>query len=136
VATLEPALATCQTALATCEAKPTDGPSDCDGAISCKEAKNYVGEIKIVQGKVVDTYYASGSSGQPTFLNLCYPYGDERRFTAVIWGEDRQEFIDCLDGPPEQVLLNGEVCVKGLIQIYEGIPEIILTQCDQLTIIQ
>jgi len=36
---------------------------------------------------------------------------------------------------PEQVLLNREVCVEGLIEIYEGIPQIILTECGQLTLI-
>ena len=108
----------------------------CPEAISCEDAKANVGEVKTVQGKVVDTHFASNSSGQPTFLNLCYPYGDSRRFTALIWGENRQKFIDCLGGPPEQVLLNREVCVEGLIEIYEGIPEIILTECGQLTLIQ
>lgn len=145
VAVLETEVATLESALATCEATPPndDGPPDCvekppchADAISAKEAKDYVGEIKIVQGRVVDAKYASGSSGQPTFLNLCYPYPDPRRFTALIWGEDRQEFIDCLGGPPEQVLLTREVCVEGLIEPYKDISEIILTECGQLTVIQ
>jgi len=133
-----------QTALAKCTPCPTDTverdkciekPLCHPEAISAEEAKAYVGEIKVVQGKVVDTYYCQTCTGQPTFLNLCYPYGDERRFTALVWGEDRQKFIDCLGGPPEQVLLNREVCVEGLIEIYEGIAEIILTECGQLTLI-
>jgi len=137
VAALETALAECEGTTTTvegdgCVKKPLCHPE----AISAQEAKAYVGEIKIVQGEVADADFASGSSGKPTFLNLCCPYPEPCRFTALIWGEDRQEFIDCLDGPPEQVLLNREVCVEGLIKIYEGIPEIILTQCDQLTIIQ
>ena len=135
VVTLETALVTCQTALATCEAAAEE-PPDCDGAISCEEAKASIGEIGTVRGKIVDTHYASDSSGQPTFLNLCYPYEDPRRFTALIWGEDRQEFIDCLGGLPENVLLNREVCVNGLIEPYEDRAEIILRDCDQLTVLQ
>lgn len=141
VATLETGVELLQTAVAECTSTP-DGDSCVEkplchpDAISAEQAKAYVGEMKIVQGKVVDGKFASGSGGQPTFLNLCYPYGDARRFTVLIWGEDRQEFIDCVGGLPEVILLNSEICVKGLIELYGGIPEIILTQCDQLTIIQ
>jgi len=117
------------------EEPPPPPPKGCPEAISPEEAIASVGEIKTVQGTVVDTYWASGSSGQPTFLNFCRPHPDHC-FTALIWGDDRQKFIDCLGGPPEQVLLNREVCVEGLIEIYEGIPEIILTECGQLTLIQ
>lgn len=107
----------------------------CIGAIPAEEATAYIGEIETVRGTIVDTYYASGSSGQPTFLNFCKPYPDHC-FTALIWGDERQRFVDCLGGPPEIVLLNREVCVEGLIELYEGKPEIILTACDQLTVIQ
>lgn len=133
-----------ETALVTCEATPTDTvePTECverlvcPEAISAEHAIESVGEIRTVQGPVVDTYYCETCNGKPTFLNLCYPYEDPRRFTGLIWGEDRQEFIDCLGGNPEDVLLNRQVCVKGLIELYEGIPEIILRECDQLEIIQ
>lgn len=117
--------------------KPSPPPTGCGpGTIACAEAAANEGEIKTVQGKVVDTHFASSSSGQPTFLNLCYSYEDPRRFTALIWGEDRQKFIDCLGGPPENILLGHEVCGKGLIEIYNGIPEIILKECHQLEILQ
>lgn len=143
ISKLEVELTACETTVTAC-CGPTDTvePSDCvkrlvcPEAISAEHAIKYVGEIRTVQGKVVDGKFASGSGGQPTFLNLCYPYGDARRFTVLIWGEDRQEFIDCVGGLPEVILLNSEICVKGLIELYDGIPEIILTQCDQLTIIQ
>jgi hypothetical protein len=38
--------------------------------ITAAEAKDHVGETRTVCGKVVSTDYASGSKGQPTFLNL------------------------------------------------------------------
>lgn len=141
---LETRIEALKTALATCEAGSTDTvePSKCverlvcPEAISAEHAIEYVGEIRTVQGKVVDSKFASGSSGEPTFLNLCYPYGDSRRFTALIWGEDRQEFIDCVGGLPEVVLLNREICVKGLIELYDGIPQIILKECHELVVLQ
>lgn len=139
ISALENRLAACEATLTAIvgEGAEIEEPIECGPeAISCGDAKANVGEIKTVQGVIVDTYYCDTCNGRPTFLNLCYPYEDARHFTALIWGEDRQEFIDCLGGPPEQVLLNREVCVEGLIELYEGIPEIILTGCGQLTVIQ
>jgi len=52
--------------------------------ITAAEAKDHVGEIRTVCGKVVSTHYASGSKGQPTFLNLDEPYPKEV-FTILIW---------------------------------------------------
>jgi len=117
------------------DSEDPDCPIICVGAIPPGDAIAYVGEMKTIQGAVVDTYYCQSCNRQPTFLNFCRAYPDHC-FTALIWGDERQQFIDCLGGPPEVVLLNREVCVEGLIEIYEGIPEIILTRCGQLTVIQ
>lgn len=63
--------------------------------ITAAEAKDHVGETRTVCGKVASTHYASGSKGQPTFLNLDEPYPKEV-FTILIWGSDRAKF-----GAPE-----------------------------------
>ena len=59
--------------------------------ITAAEAKDHVEEIRTVCGKVVSTHYASGSKGQPTFLNLDEPYPKEA-FTILIWGNDCAKF--------------------------------------------
>ena len=64
--------------------------------ITAGEAKDHIGETRTVCGKVVSTHYASGSKGQPTFLNLDEPYPREV-FTILIWGSDRAKF-----GTPER----------------------------------
>ncbi len=53
--------------------------------ITARQAKDHVGEMETVCGKVVSARYASRSKGQPTFLNLDEPYPNEI-FTIVIWG--------------------------------------------------
>jgi hypothetical protein len=58
--------------------------------ITAAEAKDHIGETRTVCGKVVSTHYASGSKGQPTFLNLDEPYPKEV-FTILIWGSDRAQ---------------------------------------------
>ena len=54
---------------------------------SAFEAKDHIGEKATVCGRVVSTYYARSSHGEPTFLNLEKPYLNQI-FTVVIWGDD------------------------------------------------
>jgi hypothetical protein len=94
--------------------------------ITAAEAKDHVGEVRTVCGKVVSTHYASGSKGQPTFLNLDEPYPKEA-FTILIWGSDRAKF-----GTPEAKYHEAKVCVTGKITSYRGKPEIIATEPSQI----
>jgi hypothetical protein len=89
--------------------------------ITAAEAKDHVGEIRTVCGKVVSTHYASGSKGQPTFLNLDEPYPKEV-FTILIWGSDRAKF-----GAPETKYKDARVCVTGKITSHREKPEITAT---------
>jgi len=97
-------------------------------AISWDEAKNHIGERTTVYGPVVDTHYASGSSGEPTFLNMGNPYPDPNRFTVVIWGENRGKFPQ----PPEDYYDGKTIYVSGLIVPYDGAAEIEVTSPDQI----
>jgi DNA/RNA endonuclease YhcR with UshA esterase domain len=114
-------------------APPVTSPaptSDCDSedAISCYEAKNHIGERTTVYGTVVSTNYASGSSGKPTFLNMCYAYPNPNRFTVVIWDDNRSKFPQ----PPEDYYYAKTIYVSGLIVLYDGVPEIEVTSPDQI----
>ena len=91
-----------------------------DGAIAWDEAKDHFGDRVTVCGLVVDAYYASGTNGKPTFLNLGNPYPNRNRFTVVIWGRYRSSFPQA----PESYYLGKTICVTGLIIDYGGIPEI------------
>ncbi len=98
----------------------------CD--IQWDEAKYYYGEYKTVCGPVVDTHYASTSSGQPTFLNLGKAYPSPDRFTVVIWGDDRHNFPQA----PEDYYLGKNVAVSGLLQEYEGSAEVFISGPSQI----
>src|ERR1700751_6072686 len=90
------------------------------------EAKDNVGETRTVYGKVVSTHYATGSKGQPTFLNLDEPYPKEF-FTILIWGSDRAKF-----GTPETKYKDAKACVTGKITSFRGKPEIIATEQSEI----
>ncbi len=94
--------------------------------ITTREAKAHVGEVQTVCGKVASTHFASGSKGQPTFLNLDEPYPKEL-FTILIWGSDRAKF-----GAPETKYRDAKVCVTGKIGSYRGTPEIVATEPSQI----
>lgn len=92
----------------------------CEGAISWKDASQHVGERANVRGPVVSTHYAATSNGEPTFLNVGRDYPDAGRFTIVIWGEDRTNF----SASPEDLYGGANICVRGTIDTYEGVPQI------------
>lgn len=97
-------------------------------SLSPAEAIDHVGERASVCGTVASANYATGSNGQPTFLNLDRPY-PTHVFTALIWGEDRSKF----PYPPES--LEGEsICVQGLIESYKGTAEIVVDDPSQIII--
>src|SRR5271163_3849637 len=96
--------------------------------ITARESKDHVGETQTVCGKVVSTRYASGSKGQPTFLNLDEPYPKEI-FTILIWGDDRSKF-----GTPETAYHDNTARVTGKITSYRGTPEIVVTAPNQIVL--
>jgi len=101
------------------------------GAISWDKAKDHIGERTTVYGTVVDTRWASGSKGKPTFLNIGKPYPDPNRFTVVIWIENRGKFPQA----PEVYYKGKTIYVTGLIEEYpkgSGSAQIQVTDPSQI----
>lgn len=107
---------------------PPEQVCDTEDAIPWHEARDHIGERITVYGPVVDTYYASGSSGRPTFLNIGNAYPNPNRLTVVIWGTNRGKFAQ----PPEDYFLGKTVCVTGLVVAHDGVPQIEVTSPDQI----
>ena len=99
----------------------TAGPT-----LTAAEAKKHIGDRATVCGQVVSTRFALRTRGQPTFLNLDEPY-PRQVFTVVIWGADRAKF-----GTPEVTYQGERICVKGKIEAYRGVPEIIASEASQV----
>ena len=90
------------------------------------EASFHVGEDATVCGKVVGTYYAKKSKGEPTFLNLDKAYPNQV-FTIVIWGEDRTLFKN-----PQKRYKGKNICVTGYIESFRGVPQITVRTPSQI----
>jgi hypothetical protein len=87
-----------------------------ENAVEVKEAYKYVGETKIVCGKIVSTRYLKRASGGPIFLNFGRDYPNQQ-MTGLIWFGRFSEYFSY---KPEKFLKRKNVCVKGYISEYEG----------------
>jgi len=106
------------------------------GIISWEEASSYIGQYKVVEGIIVGTHYADDTKSQPTFLDFHKPYQDY--FKCIIWGRDRENFINEFPPNPESYFLNKYVQVTGLIEEYpkgSGIPEMIVRDPSQIKVL-
>jgi DNA/RNA endonuclease YhcR with UshA esterase domain len=108
-----------QTQASTAPSSSTTSAS-CAGAISWEQAGSNVGKRATVRGPVVGANYASTTRGSPTFIDVGKVYPTSGRFTILIWGENRSKFSPA----PEKAYTGKTVCVTGLIQSYQGVPEI------------
>ena len=96
-------------------------------SLNPEEAASYVGTNATVCGLIASSNYAAESPAQPTFLDFSKPYPNEP-FSALILGNDRAKF-----GTPEVSLREKRVCVTGEIVLYEGKPQIILHDPEQIS---
>jgi DNA/RNA endonuclease YhcR with UshA esterase domain len=75
-----------------------------------------------VEGTVVRTHNA----GSAVFLNFHQDYGEH--FKAVVFPDDWPKFPE----PPEELFRGRLVRVTGMVQEYEGAPEIIVEEPSQI----
>jgi micrococcal nuclease len=92
--------------------------------ITWSDAHKYYNQYVIVEGTIVNTY----NSGIVCFLNFHTNYS---YFTAVIFASDFPGFA----GPPEFLYSGKTVQIIGIIQEYNGSPEIIVKTPDQIKIL-
>jgi micrococcal nuclease len=91
------------------------------------QAGKYLGKELIVEGKVVDTHRDLKSN--TVFLNFEKAYPNQC-FTGVIFSSNLYKFIQ----NPEDYYLNKAVRIFGKIKDYQGRPEIILENPDQIEV--
>ncbi len=99
-------------------------------AIEVKEAYKYVGETKIVCGRIVSTKYLKRASGGPIFLNFGRDYPNQQ-MTGLIWFGRFSEYFSY---KPEKFLKRKSVCVKGYISEHEGKTQMVIRTEKQIKI--
>ena len=58
-------------------------------------------------------------------------YPSRKRFTVVIWGENRAKFKRA----PEKMYRGKTIAVTGTIRLYKGLPEMIVTSPKQIKVV-
>jgi len=103
----------------------TKWKSSDEGVISYLDAGRYVGQVKTVEGTIVETFK---SRNKVIFLDFHSPY--EGYFKAIIWSSDWDKF----PFSPEVYYKGKEVRVTGEIVEYKGSPEIVVRDPFQIEV--
>jgi hypothetical protein len=96
------------------------------GAIGADQTRDHLNEFQTVEFQVVRTY----NSGRAVFLNSHDPF--QGYFAVVIFPERWPDF----PAPPEKYFDGKCVAVRGMLQLYQGAPEIVLRSADDIQLVE
>ena len=107
---------------------PTATPAlSVEGVVDWRDAAQYYGQKVTVEGVIVRI--GKSRTGDVTFLNFDPDY--QHTLTLVIFPDDAARF----PAPPEEIYYGRTVRVSGEIVEYQGAPEIIVRDPEQIEII-
>lgn len=99
--------------------------SRAEGAIEADAAADQVGTFQAVEFRVVRTK----DTGRVTFLNSHDPYAGH--FYVAVFPDDYDRF----EAPPERLFSGRCVVVQGTIELYDGTPQIVLRDPDDIRVL-
>ena len=102
-----------------------------EGSVSWENASDYIGETVRLYGPVVDTYYASESKGQPTYLHIGSGNPSGNGVSVVIWEEDSPAFPSNF----ASYYSGKNVVVKGELYVYNDAMYVKVTNPGQVDVI-
>ena len=103
-------------------ASRSSSPREMAGCVDFHDAAPHAGETGCVSGRVVRVFTSRGGN---TFLDFCEDYRD-CPFTSVIFSSDKHKFGDL------QSLAGRQIEIRGPIAVYQGRPEIIIHDPEQI----
>lgn len=94
-----------------------------------EKAIEKLNEKTTVCSEVSQVYFAKGSNGQPTYLNLGGDFPNHS-FTIVVWGANKEKFsYDLKD------LEGKKISVTGIVAEYRGKAQIIVEEESQINVL-
>lgn len=97
--------------------------------IDVNNVAKHVGDSVKFCSKVFSTRYFEFSENKPTLLDVNSSYPNQL-VNTVIWEQDRKNF----GGPPEILYNNKEVCICGVVQLFNNMPQIVIHSREQITV--
>ena len=101
-------------------------PGSAAECVDFHDAGRHAGEPGCISGRVVKVFASRGGN---TFLDFCQDY-HECPFTSVIFSSDKNKFGDV------QSLTGRQIEIRGTINVYQGKPEIIIREPEQIRLAQ
>ena len=92
------------------------------GCVDFRDAGAQAGETGCVSGRVLRVFTSRGGN---TFLDFCEDYRD-CPFSSVIFSSDKDKFGDL------QFLAGRQIEIRGPITVYQGRPEIVIRDPEQI----
>jgi hypothetical protein len=92
------------------------------GCVDFHDAASQAGETGCVSGRVLKVFTSRGGN---TFFDFCEDYHD-CPFSSVIFSSDKHKFGDL------QSLAGRQIEIRGSITVYQGRPEIIIRDPEQI----
>ena len=89
-----------------------------------------VGKLRTVCGKVQSTYINSNKASQRIYLNMGREYPNHT-FTGLIWYSSNK---DNFDGRPDRKYKKKNICISGVISIFNEKPQIQIDFENQIEI--
>lgn len=119
----------------------TEGKLNCQNPIRWTEAKNFVGREVYLIGPLLDTKFKPNVTGQPTYIDVGAEYPNPNRLQLVVWGANRGNITVTNFKPGWRVAEDSgfayyppDVCVKGTVSIYKGVPQIEVSTDHQIMV--
>lgn len=94
--------------------------------IDLNDIASYAGDSVIFCSKVFSARYFENSDKKPTVLDVSSNF--EKTVNIIIWDDMRKKFGKA----PEQLFANKEVCISGVVQLINSIPQIIIRERGQI----
>jgi hypothetical protein len=105
---------------------PSRAPSggEAAGCVAIHDAAPLAGKTGCVAGRVLKIFTSKGGN---TFFDFCEDYHD-CPFTSVIFSSDKSKFGDV------QSLAGRQIEIRGSITVYQGKPEIVIRDPEQIRV--
>lgn len=97
--------------------------------INIKDIGQHIGDSVQFFGKVFSARFFDSSDNKPTVLDINQNYGDKLA-NIIIWGNERNNF----NKEPEKLYIDRDVCISGVVQLNNNIPQIILHNKSQIKV--
>jgi micrococcal nuclease len=98
-------------------------------SVPAKEAAKHLNEKVTICDKVYGGKFLSNAG--ITLIDIGGSHPNEA-LTLLIKGDDRKKFKT----PPEELFKDKKVCITGTVIDYKGKPEIVITEAEQIKIVE